>query len=182
MHRRFRPANRPLAPLEQVRGDGVGGDQNLCPLQLLACENLLRLGIRQSPPGLFHRRGVSPRIDNEEQVAFLDGVAIFEVDGVDVAADAGPQFDGLDRVESSGERVAIDDDPFLRRGHFDCRGADAAGGAFEHPITERAKAVMRATWAVQLLIVASVDNFRAVAKPAMRVLPSIPAHVDRTIV
>ena len=70
-------------------------------------------------------------VDDVEQVARLDDVAVLELDMVDEAADPGADLDLLDRLEAAGELVPIGDGALgrLRDGHRRRRGGRAAAPA-----------------------------------------------------
>ncbi len=89
----------------------------------------LKLGLGLGELGLGGLEGdlVGARLDDEKEVPFLHDLAIGEIDGFEIAADAGPDLDGLPRLELTGE-VA----PFLELldqglGHGD-RGRRRSGG------------------------------------------------------
>ena len=48
-------------------------------------------------------------VDGEQQVAFVDDCAILEMDLVEIAVDAGPDRDLVDRLEPPDELVVFDD-------------------------------------------------------------------------
>ena len=67
----------------------------------------MRLGLGHL--GLSLRQGGlgRARIQGEQQLAALDHLAVAEVDGLDIAADAGAHVHALNRFEASGELVPV---------------------------------------------------------------------------
>ena len=67
--------------------------------------------------GLFGDRLERTRVDDIEQVAGTNHVAVPELDSGHEAADAGANLDFLDRLEASGEFVPVGDGAFHRLRH-----------------------------------------------------------------
>ena len=61
------------------------------------------------------------RLDDEEKVALFDGLAVDEIDGFEIAADAGAHVDEIDRLELPGEVLRFDELPDQGLGHGDLR-------------------------------------------------------------
>ena len=59
--------------------------------------------------GAIERGAVAALVDHEQQVALAHLLAFLECDALDVAADARPQLDGLDRGDATGELVPLPD-------------------------------------------------------------------------
>jgi hypothetical protein len=87
------------AQMDEIRGAGIG-----------------ELAVRLQRYCL-ERTGV----DDIEQVARLDEVAVLELDGFDEAADPGADLDFLHRLEAAGELVPIGDGPLGRLRNGDWR-------------------------------------------------------------
>ena len=67
------------------------------------------LGGEQLRLGLLQRALERPRIDDEQQVALLDGLAVLEVHLGEIARDARAHLDRLDGVEAARVLVPLDD-------------------------------------------------------------------------
>ena len=115
--RRLEPAG-PLEPCPREFEPGL----YLLPLGLgLAdlggggVEHRLRLFLGGACPG--ERRLVGPRVDHEEQLPLLDRLAFLEVVRHEIAVDAGPHLDLLDRRQPAGIGIPVDRLDRQRRGH-----------------------------------------------------------------
>jgi hypothetical protein len=129
-------------------GDGAGRNQGQRALELALRQFRLGARIGQLAVGLQRDRLERTGIDDIEQVAGFDEVAVAELDGVDEAADAGTDLDLLHRLETAGELVPIGDDTLgrLRDGNGRCwrrrslrRGLAAAGKPHGEQDSQRRK-------------------------------------------
>jgi hypothetical protein len=68
-----------------------------------------RFGLVQFSLGASEFGLVGPWIDNKEQIPLFDFGAIFEVNGLQIAADAGADFDHFDCFQMAGVLVPFDD-------------------------------------------------------------------------
>src|SRR3546814_7473835 len=95
------------------------------PVDELACPVEFRIG-QFNPglrafdlrPGLLGRGLVRSWIDHEQELPLLDQLAVREIDGLQVARDAGAHLHALRRLEAAGEFVTLRDplDQGLRHG------------------------------------------------------------------
>ena len=68
-----------------------------------------RLRLRELRLGGIEVDLIGPRIDDEEQIALLDQLAVREMDLRQIAADPGANLDVVDRLELAGELVPFGD-------------------------------------------------------------------------
>ena len=80
-----------------ARSTSSGGDLELGP-------RAFHIGF-----GLLDRELVGARIDDEQEVALLDDLAVLEMDGIDEAGDPGADLDRLHRREAAGVFVPLGD-------------------------------------------------------------------------
>ena len=91
--------DRDVAALEQL----LGAVQLVaCVVERGQCTFQFRLGFGQ-------RRLDGPRVDGEQKVAFFDDIAVDELDGLQITADARAYLDLADRIEASDELVVFND-------------------------------------------------------------------------
>jgi hypothetical protein len=106
-----------LAPLvDDGFGNGAGRHQGQRALELAPRQLRLGAGVRQLAVRLQRDRLEGTGVDDIEQVARFDEVAVFELDGVDKTADPGADLDFLHRLEPAGELIPIGDGAFGRLG------------------------------------------------------------------
>ena len=79
------------------------------------------VGLGEIGLGRFERELEGLRLDDEEQIALLDGLAVDEIDGFEIAADARAHVDEIDRLELPGEVLRLDELPDQGLGHGDLR-------------------------------------------------------------
>ena len=90
----------------------------------------LELGLRAVNVGLglLDRERVGARIDDEQEVALLDDLALLEMDGVDEPGNAGADLDGLQRRKAAGIFVPFGDGLLQRARDGDGRGRGSRAG------------------------------------------------------
>ena len=98
-----------LQPLVVVGlGERRAADQLGDALELELGELELRLGAREIGLGALQRGLERPRVDQEQVLALLDGLAVLEVDGREIARDPGANLDLLVGLEAAGELGPLD--------------------------------------------------------------------------
>ena len=97
------------AGVELLLRDGMLSEEPGRPVALGARQYQLRARLGELGAGLVALGNVRPRIDDEQDVAFLDFAAVLEVDRGDVAGDARPDLDALYRLEAPGELIELRD-------------------------------------------------------------------------
>jgi hypothetical protein len=129
LHRRFRRQNIGCRLLRRgepglifLLCDGAVG------VQLLRARKL-DIGVRFRgqrvgflPLRLVEYRMVGSGIDDEQEVALMDHLAVTEIDGLQITADARPNIHRIDGLEMAHEIVPVDDLPFQRFGGNDVDG------------------------------------------------------------
>ena len=129
LHRRLRVAHDRHAVVEGLLRDDLPLHQRLAAHDVEVGVLHLGLGRKQLGLRLLQRALERPRIDHEQQVALLDGLAVLEVHLGEIAGDARAHLDGLDRVEAAGVLVPLDDLALQRLGDRDDGGAVARPSA-----------------------------------------------------
>ncbi len=121
------------ADRHEILGAQLGGALELAVGELDGGVGLVDLGLRGGALDLER-----PRVDDEQEVALLDQLAVLEMDLLEIAADPGAQLDIVDRGELPGELVALDDLLAQRLADRDRRRRRRGGrrrlalGAFQH--------------------------------------------------
>ena len=77
------------------------------------------VGLGKIGLGRFERELERLRLDDEEQIALLDVLAVDEIDGFEIAADARPHVHEIDRLELPGEVLQFDELPDQGLSHGD---------------------------------------------------------------
>ena len=97
------------ALVDDLFGDRAGLDQVQAAIELALGKFDLGARIRKLAVGLLGDGLERAGIDDVEQIAGMDHVAVLELDAGDEAADPGADLDLLDRLEPAGELVPIGD-------------------------------------------------------------------------
>ena len=98
-----------LPPFIECRHRNVAAaDQFLGTLELALGEGRLGLGDLQLRTSLGERGLEGALIDGEEERTGLDDAALFEVNVLEIATDAGTDFDEIDRFEPADELIVLD--------------------------------------------------------------------------
>ena len=108
-------------------GNRLGALQTLGALEVVLHQFEMGLGLLASGLGLLQLGLVGARINHEQQVAGLHLRPVLEVDGVNVAGDARPDFDHLDRLQVAGVFVPVGDRGELRLFDRDLGGRESDG-------------------------------------------------------
>ncbi len=110
------------ALLEGLLADDIAAHQALGACQVGLGVGQVGFRLRQAGAGLIERVLERPAVDGEEQLAFLDHLAVLEVDAVEIARNAGPHLDGIDGHEPADILVLVDDCLGNRPCNCDLRG------------------------------------------------------------
>ena len=121
LNRGLRLAHDVLAVVEDLLGDVVALQERAPALDVEVRVADRDLGLVELGARLLDRALEGARVDLEQQVAFLDLLAVLEPDLGQIAADARPHVDGLDRVEAARVLVPLDDAAGDRLGDRDLR-------------------------------------------------------------
>ena len=97
--------------------DRLGRQQVLRPCEFDLGVVQRRLGVLLLPSRLGQGRLIGPRIDDEEQLALAHDLTVTKVDRGQIARDARPDVDRVDRFEPADVVVPIDDLGLKRFGH-----------------------------------------------------------------
>jgi len=106
-NRRLRDALCLRALVEGLLRDGLVAHQLLAAREVAFGERQVGARLRELCPGLRERRLEWPAVNGEQRIALLDDLSVLELDLVEIAGDARPDLDHVDRNKAPDIFVVV---------------------------------------------------------------------------